>query len=49
MPIISDIAIVSTFYAPNFKEVGGAYWLLGCSSVRPSVRPSVRHAFRCKA
>ena len=39
-----------TIYAPNFKEVGGAYcfWVVRPSvrpSFRPSVRPSVRHAF----
>ena len=34
------------YYAPNFKEVGGAYcfWVVR-PSVLPSVRPSVRHAF----
>ena len=42
------------FYAPNFKEVGGAYcfWVVRPSvrpSFRPSVRPSVRHAFWCIA
>ena len=41
-------------YAPNFKEVGGAYcfWVVRPSvrpSVLPSVRPSVRHAFWCIA
>ena len=34
------------FYAPNFKEVGGAYcyWVVR-PSVRPSVHPSVRSSY----
>ena len=33
------IPYLSNFYAPNFREVEGAYWF---GPVRPSVRPSVR-------
>ena len=29
-----------TFYAPNFREVEGAYWF---GPVHPSFRPSVRN------
>ena len=43
---LSSLYFLSTFYAPNFKEVGGAYcfWVVR-PSVCPSFRPSICHTF----